>query len=195
MKLGKAQLTNFFLNRRFRHNQEVIEMKNCIMALAMLVMTGTAIAETPSTVGLTFAEVTKGFDAYGMNFKSSPLSTGEPRMMATADDDKAAAILEVIGAPDNITHATLITVAASDNPSINLGNITCMAVFLHNTMPELKGGLNWLAAATEKVGAAKTSAKAKQQIVQGDKRLKLSLIKNAGMYFLTVQHKDRKESD
>jgi hypothetical protein len=164
-------------------------MKNFIMALAMLVMTGTAIAETPSTVGLTLAEVTKGFDAYGMNFKSSPLSTGEPRMMATADDDKALAILEVIGAPDNITRATLIVGAVSDNPAINWGGIACMSIFIANTMPELKNGVNWLAAATEKVGAAKTSAKAKQEIVQGDKRLQLSLMKKLSMYTLTIQHK------
>jgi hypothetical protein len=146
------------------------------------------------TLGLTFADVSKGFDEFGMTFELAPLAGGERRMVASSDSTKAISTLEVIGDPDNVNRVSLMT-GAVKNPSVNLGNIACMVILLNNTVPEWDGRGKWLEAAIQKVSKAKTSEKAKQEIIQGDKKLELSLIKESGVYFLTVQHKDHKESD
>lgn len=149
---------------------------------------------TNPSLGLTFAEVSKGFDEFGMTFELAPLAGGERRMMASSDSTKAMSTLEVMGEPDNVNRVSLMT-GSVKNPAVNLGNIACMVILLNNTVPEWDGRGKWLEAAIQKVSKAKTSEKAKQEIIQGDKKLELSLIKESGVYFLTVQHKDHKESD
>lgn len=154
-----------------------------------------AQAEYGPTLGLSFAEVTKGFNEYGMGFNASPLSTGEPRMTATADMKKAYAILEVIGVSDNTNRATLTIVPSDDNALINLGNITCMAIFLNNTTPEWNDRSNWVATAIRKIANAKTTEETKQEIILGNKKVKIFQSKELGPIFLSVMHKDRQEPE
>ena len=142
-------------------------------------------------LGRTFAEVTDGFEEYGINFDSSPLSNGEPRMIGKVNQSKAVVSVELIGLADNINRATLIIGAIKDGPLI-LGNIACMAIFMRNTMPDWQGGMNWLNSSIKKVINAKTSDKAIREIVHGDKRATLSFVKELGLFFLTIEHKDRR---
>lgn len=142
-------------------------------------------------LGLSFTEVTKGFEEYGISFSSSPLVGGEPRMMGKADESKALVSLEIIGVPENISRATLIMGAVKDK-EIVLGNIACMGIFINNTVPEWKSGIDWLTSSLKKLTKSKSSDTAKQEIVYDDRRITLSFVKELGLFFLSIAHKDRK---
>jgi hypothetical protein len=141
------------------------------------------------SIGVPYSQSIKGFEQFGMTLNEAPLNTGERRMMGQTDQIKALVSLEVMGEPDSINRVTMMYGAVKDDVAINIGNVTCIALLFNNVMPEWPGSMKWANVAVNNLANGSKG----EEIVQGNKRVRLTLIKELGMFFLTIEHKDRKE--
>ena len=134
-------------------------------------------------INVSFNQVMENFSETFQMEKSTPVK-GQDRYSGTATDGYTS--LEIIGKKNNVSQATITTRFPPDDPDQTTLNAMRMAVFVNNTIPELKGAnaATWVSnTLTEIISSEKES----KSIIYGEKELKMSIHKSIGMILVTVK--------
>lgn len=125
-----------------------------LTALARL----SAAAPLPGESGglrVTRSEIRNVLEAppFGVVFRDAPLNTGEPRIMGNkgSTDGKAIAIIELIGAPTNLTKVTCNVVTENNSPVGAVQNAAILLTVLKKTLPAWGNSADWLNASLERI--------------------------------------------
>jgi hypothetical protein len=113
--------------------------------------------------------------------KSTPVR-GEDRYMGSTADNLA--MLEIIGAKENISQTTLIIGLPNDSKTTVIRNTGLYIRFLKNTVPEWPGVTDWGNDALKRFASSSESSAA---ITHGNKLISLSLLKPTSMLTVTVK--------
>ncbi|MEM9804666.1 MAG: hypothetical protein AAF959_05255 [Cyanobacteria bacterium P01_D01_bin.56] len=134
----------------------------------------------PPTIGASKTSVQNIFeqDAVNFVFKNSPLRDGTPRLLGTAPN--SLAIIELYGAKDDLTSATMSTfigrgVSAELLAAYNLA-------FLNEVAP----GYDWDSELSDSVDALSTGDSEEMRIRAGDNIVSMTLTDVAGVFMLLI---------
>jgi len=143
-------------------------------------------------LGVSYDEIMTGLGDYIPSMaEPSPLATGEMRRIGKSDMSKAALILEVIGdMPSNVDSASMSFFAVSNNPEINMRNVTAVMIFVRNALPDWPGAPKQVFDTIIKLGNQKVKPGKPNllQLSHGDKQIKISLLNEMGMFNINIEH-------
>ena len=136
----------------------------------------------PLAIGISYSQIMEYLDQFISMSKSSDVR-GQTRYMGQTSDNLA--MLEIIGNKEDISQATLMFAVPNDAPNILVRNSAMLLRFMKNIAPEWESGSNWSTSALKRVGLTGKP----EEIIIGDKSIKLSIIASLGFVSVTVKHK------
>jgi predicted Zn finger-like uncharacterized protein len=140
-------------------------------------------AASPEGIGVSYGQVVAHLENEIKMTKSSRVR-GEYRYMGSTADNLA--ILEIIGAKENISQTTLIIGLPNDSKTVVTRNTALYLQFLKNTVPEWPGVTDWANSALKRfASSSETSA----EISHGNKAISLELLKPTTMLSVMVKRK------
>lgn len=99
----------------------------------------------PAGIGITRDAVQSAFESNtgGFAFQPAPDAKGQPRVIGQSEG--ATAWIELIGAPEELTEASVLVESPPDAPNVFVENRGYMARFVTAVAPDWIGGPDWVA--------------------------------------------------
>jgi len=142
--------------------------------------------EKPPTLGVSYDDILTLFRNIDIHFdveEASPVQ-GQTRSMGSTDD--GLAYLEVIGNQADISQAALMLAIPSDAPEIRVRNAVLCVAMLNYMFPDWEDSSSWFSRTLERL---RTTDDISDEIVQGERVLKVVFSSELGMIVLTVTGK------
>lgn len=156
-----------------------------IIFLLVLFITSIANAQTekPLTIGVSYNQIMEYLDSVISMSKSSDVN-GLPSYTGQTEDDLA--MLEILGEKSDVIKAAILIAIPNDDKKVLIKNSAMILRFLKNIIPQWEGAADWVTSALKRTN----STGEPEEIVKGNKLVRLSFLKVFGMISLSVKHKD-----
>ncbi|MFA6971631.1 MAG: hypothetical protein WC208_09560 [Gallionella sp.] len=137
-------------------------------------------------IGVSYDQVMQNLDSV-FTMESNPLADGTPRMTG----QKGLNILEINGGnKGNIDSVSLMVMIPNDNAESVAMSTLLVFILCKNALPEWDAAAKWITSSMDKIGRSKNKDHTSEQIVHGDKIIKVGIVKALGIVNISIRNKD-----
>lgn len=145
--------------------------------------TPTPSKEVKKSLGITYDQITKGFDKYIPEITRSDLRDGRERYLGSSKDSLST--LEIIGPKQDVESVSLLIFASKDALE-NVDSVIIFSNLLYNVFPNWKDSVTWTSKAIGKINKGTSD---KEEIEIEGKVLKVAILKEMGLISLEIKPK------